>query len=171
MSWEALGALGELVGAAAVVVSLVYLAMQVRAGARATQAETEMEAARMWSEFHARVAHSPDMTRIWDLGHTDPSAMSDRERQRFVWLVAEYFFLVEGLFKQQQRGFLSTGTWSAHERTLAGVLENEIVREWWSSGVSPYGDAFRQHVDRLAEMPIDSQWAYAPLAELGKVEG
>ena len=39
--------------------------------------------------------------------------MSDQDRQRFVWLVAEYFFLVEGLFKQQRRGFLSAGTWSA----------------------------------------------------------
>lgn len=171
MNWEALGAIGEIIGAAAVVVSLVYLAMQIRAGVRATQAETEMEAARMWSEFHARVAHSPDMTRIWDLGHTDPDAMSDQDRQRFVWLVAEYFFLVEGLFKQQQRGFLSAGTWSAHERTLAGLLDNEIVREWWKSGVSPYGEAFRRHVDRLPEVPVDSHWAYSPLSELGRGDG
>ena len=149
------------------VVSLIYLGVQIRAGARAAQAETEMEAARMWSEFHGRVAHSPDMARIWDLGHTDSSDMSDLERQRFVWLVAEYFFLVEGLFKQRERGFISPGTWAAHERTVAGVLENEFVAGWWKSGVSPYSEAFVRHIDSLFEKPVAAKWSYSPLAELG----
>ena len=30
MNWEAIGALGEMIGAVAVVVSLVYLAVQIR---------------------------------------------------------------------------------------------------------------------------------------------
>lgn len=169
MDWGAVGAIGEITGAMAVVVSLVYLGRQIREGARASQAQTELEAARMWSDYHARVAHSPDMTRIWDLGHTKPDAMSDQDRQRFVWLIAEYFFLVEGLFKQKRRGFISPGTWASHERTIAGVLENEIVRTWWDSGVSPFSDVFSRHVNGLIERPLSSTWAYTPLAELGGV--
>jgi hypothetical protein len=169
MNWDAIGAIGEIIGAMAVVVSLVYLGRQIREGARASQAETELEAARMWSDFHARVAHSPDMARIWDLGHTKPEAMTEPDRHRFVWLVAEYFFLVEGLFKQQKHGFISPGTWSAHERTIAGLLQNEIVRKWWNSGVSPFSEAFARHVNGLIESPLPSTWAYTPLTELGGV--
>ena len=33
MNWEALGAMGEIVGVTAVVVSLIYLALQIRANA------------------------------------------------------------------------------------------------------------------------------------------
>lgn len=121
----------------------------------------------MWSEFHARVAHSPDMTRIWNGAHTDPETLSEQDRQRFVWLVAEYFFLVGGLFKQHQRGFLSPGTWKPHERTVVGLLDNDIVRGWWSSGVSPYTAVIAEHVDGLLDSPPASRWAYTPLAQLG----
>jgi hypothetical protein len=167
MNWDAIGAVGEIIGAIAVVVSILYLGRQVREGARATRAETELEAAQMWSEFHARVAHSPDMTRIWDSAHAKPETLSDQDRQRFVWLIAEYFFLVEGLFKQFERGFLSDRTWEPHARTVAGLFENAIVLEWWKSGVSPYTADFVEYVNRMTDIPVDSTWEYTPLAELG----
>lgn len=37
MNWEAISAIGEIVGATAVVVTLIYLAVQVRQGTKATQ--------------------------------------------------------------------------------------------------------------------------------------
>jgi hypothetical protein len=37
MNWDAITAIAELIGAAAVVLSLIYLAIQVRTGARALQ--------------------------------------------------------------------------------------------------------------------------------------
>ncbi len=167
MTWEAVGAIGELVGALAVVVSLVYLAYQVRGAALVARAETELEAARLWSEFHARVAHSPDMARIWDNGHRDADSLSEVERQRFIWLVAEYLFLVEGLYKQWKRGFISDATWQTHERTIVGLLDNPLLRGWWKSGVSPYSDSFIARIDRLLERGVESTWSYTPLAELG----
>ena len=39
MNWEAIGAIGEVVGAAAVVVTLGYLAVQIRANTAALKAE------------------------------------------------------------------------------------------------------------------------------------
>lgn len=168
VDWSAIGAMGEIIGALAVVVSLIYLGRQVREGARATRAETELEAARMWSEFHARVAHSADMATIWDRGHRDPTSLSEHEQQRFVWLVAEYFFLVEGLFKQRQLGFLSDDSWEQHERTLAGLLENQVVKEWWESGVSPYSREFIVHLDSVRAARIEEKWGYTALSDLGR---
>jgi len=39
MNWEALGAIGDFVGAIGVVVTLVYLSLQIRSSARATEAQ------------------------------------------------------------------------------------------------------------------------------------
>jgi hypothetical protein len=167
MSWEAIAAVGEIIGAAAVVVSLVSLGRQVREGARAELASTEMEAARMWSEFHARVAHSPDMARIWDMAHTDHDRLDPAERQRFIWLIAEYFFLVEGLWKQHGRGFLSDDSLRQHAATAIGVLGNPVVREWWASDVSPFSSEFRAFLNTLVDQGIDEEWRYTPLAEFG----
>jgi hypothetical protein len=40
MSWDAIGAIGDFIGGVAVVVSLVYLATQVRHSARITEQNT-----------------------------------------------------------------------------------------------------------------------------------
>ena len=167
MNWEAIGAVGEIIGALAVVASLLYLGRQMREGARATRAETELEAARMWSDFHSRVAHSPDMSSIWDRGHRDSTALTEEDRQRFVWLVAEYVFLVEGLFKQYERGFLSADSWDQHERTLIGLFDNPLVKNWWSSKVSPYSRDFVSHVDLAVGRGAEAKWSYTALGGLG----
>ena len=46
MNWEAIGAIGEIVGAAAVVFSLTYLALQLRANTRTMR--RNMPSCRQW---------------------------------------------------------------------------------------------------------------------------
>ena len=43
MDWDAIGAIGELVSAAAVVVSLLYLGVQLRAGSRTSAAAARQQ--------------------------------------------------------------------------------------------------------------------------------
>ena len=50
LNWEAIGALGEIISAAAVVVTLVYLAGQVRQATRATQAASFQAASALEQE-------------------------------------------------------------------------------------------------------------------------
>jgi hypothetical protein len=37
MNWDAVGAIGEIIGAVAVIAALIYLAIQIREGARASR--------------------------------------------------------------------------------------------------------------------------------------
>lgn len=53
MNWEAIGAVGEIVGAIAVVVTLVYLTNQVRRGTAATQPATVQSAAALDQDFRS----------------------------------------------------------------------------------------------------------------------
>ena len=166
MNWTAIGTVAEVVAAVAVVVSLVYLAAQIRQSTKSVRAATEMEAASHWSQLHSRVAHSPDMSRIWDVGHTDPDQLTAQEQQRFIWFVCEYFFLVEGLYRQYDHGFLSESSWTAHETTLLGLLQNDLLMRWWKSGVSPFSRDFVAHVNRAASLDRGDGWSYSKLAEL-----
>jgi len=100
-------------GVILIIVSLIYLAIQIRQNTSTIKAATELETGRMWSELHARVANSPDMADIWDKGLTEPDSLSATEKRRFIWFVAEYFFVVENhsfLLQNQVRiGLLFAG--------------------------------------------------------------
>lgn len=166
MSWDAVAASAEAIGAIAVVWSLIYLAIQIRQNTETVKASTELETSKLWTDFHARMAQSADLTRIWDQGFTAPDTLSPDDKRRFIWIVSEYFFLVEGLYRQHVRGFLSGSSWRQHERTVIGVLRNEIVGNWWKSGVSPFSTEFRTHIERAFERGHDDAWTYVRLADL-----
>ena len=51
MNWEAIGAIGEIVGAMAVVLSLIYLAIQVRQNSNMARAESQLRLLANFREF------------------------------------------------------------------------------------------------------------------------
>jgi len=165
MTYQDWGAVGELIGGFAVVITLVYLALQIRQNTETVRATTELETGRLWSELHARVAHSADMADIWDKGHTRPSELTDTEKRRFIWFIAEYFFLVENLYRQREIEFLSLESWKQHERAVAGLLLNPTLAAWWESGVSPFSEEFVAQVNRAREELGDAVWSYTPMTE------
>ena len=63
MNWDAIGAIGEVFGGAVVVVTIVYLAIQIRQNRQAVQAETEFQAAIQLSRMTQRVADDKDLQR------------------------------------------------------------------------------------------------------------
>lgn len=75
MNWEAIGAVGELVGALAVVASLVYLALQIRHSARLAQVQIDQaEAAALQAQMD-RVMEYPEVGIKISHGVSDPEAM------------------------------------------------------------------------------------------------
>ena len=164
---QLLGNYGEFVGAIAVVLTLGYLAVQIRQNTQATSAASEIETGRMWTEFLARFAESEDLAEIWDKGHTKEDELSPPEKRRFIWICAEYFSTVENLYRQRNLNFVSHETWSQHEAATAGMLGNPLVARWWVDGVTPFSPSFRATIDRArSELGDDAVWHYTPLAEL-----
>ena len=78
MNWEAIGAIGEIVGAAAIVVTLIYLATQTKHARQTTQSDMYQRRAEVRAARHDQLAQShPEFHRLWsefrrELQRTDP---------------------------------------------------------------------------------------------------
>jgi hypothetical protein len=83
VNWEAAGAIGEIVGAAAVVVSLVYLASQIRTQNREARAASVHQVMHEYSNSISRL-HEPAMADLWVAAIEDFGSLSSSERLRFV---------------------------------------------------------------------------------------
>jgi hypothetical protein len=68
MNWDAIGAIGETVGAVAVVISLVYLAIQMRSQNRETRLSTINSSLTTWNSLMAMVAENSELADIWNRG-------------------------------------------------------------------------------------------------------
>lgn len=85
MNWEAIGAVGEILGAAGVIATLVYLAVQIRQNTRSNQANRLNEIAREFGERHMVVASNSELPRIAALCREDRSAeIAEEDQERIL---------------------------------------------------------------------------------------
>jgi len=83
LSWEAITAIAELVGAVAVVVSLVYLAVQIRQSGKIGRLAAHQGVSDSISAAVEPFYSDDEMSRIWNLAATDPERLSPAEQERF----------------------------------------------------------------------------------------
>jgi hypothetical protein len=92
VNWDALGALGEIVGAAAVVITLVYLAVQTRQNTEAVRhafARGVMEDANAW---RFKIVENPDVSELFRNGLRDPESLDANDKYRFRMLLDALLF-------------------------------------------------------------------------------
>jgi hypothetical protein len=151
MNWDAIGAIGEVLGALVVVITLGYLAIQIRQGINSVQGATELEASKQFTDWHARITNSIELRTVWDKVAGGES-LSDVERVQYMWLISELFFMIEGFFRQYRRGLISKSSWEPLEMSVIAALKIDQVSTWWEAEISPLSGEFRDHVNEARKM-------------------
>lgn len=83
MNWDAIGAIGEICGAAAVFASLIYLAIQIRQNTKSNQASAVDAAMSGYAQIN-QVLTDPLVASVYRRGNIDPSSLSDDELVQFL---------------------------------------------------------------------------------------
>jgi hypothetical protein len=92
MNWEAIGAIAELLGATGVVISLVYLGVQVKA-ARDTSKKLALQSSyQNFGKIRQSLFESAELSRIFLSGLESPNELTQSESFRFM-AMSETMFL------------------------------------------------------------------------------
>ena len=81
MNWNAIGAAAEFIAAAGVIISLAYLAIQVRMYSADTRHGSIDRLVEIWSTYIGAVADHRDLALVWAKGYRDLSALDTAERR------------------------------------------------------------------------------------------
>ena len=153
MSWQDLGSIGELVSAVAVVVSLVYLAFQIRQNTSQIDQNTKAAQATALdsSITHAMVARqaifeNEDVARIFHQGSIDPESLSEEELLRYRLIIHNVLWSIWNLQSQAQAAELSAETWQAQIAILRRLLSSKGTRWFWTNYGEEFGTSFREVV-------------------------
>jgi len=116
MSWEAMGALGEIVGAGAVVASLIYLTTQLRQTNTLARAAAYEAIGSRFSDLWMTMALDPEwaeITRRWSsdpLTAEDLEGLSETEKHRMVSFFVAQHRQFESTWRQVGLGLIDTST-------------------------------------------------------------
>lgn len=165
MNWEAIAAVGEMIGATAVVVSLVYLAVQIRQNTRQVQEQTRSHHLASLSsvgqgflEFRASISRNQQTASVWVRGNEDLSSLPKEERQQFDYLAVEFFWSLAMMWLYVQQGVFESDLFD-HSRKNIPVYAGPGLKEWWQTSPHKreYPAAFLPEVDEMFQHPLGSR--------------
>src|SRR5947208_14975064 len=83
INWDCMSAISQLVGSIAVVLSVLYLALQVHRSTRVARLATQDAAATALRDVTKPFMENAELERIWRIGLEDIGTLSVEERTRF----------------------------------------------------------------------------------------
>ena len=87
MNWDAIGAVGEILGAIAVVATLIYFGRQLSQANRISTVTGARELQQMYTHVYTMIATNSEMTRMHDPNYTVQSAEEQEQIDSFVPLL------------------------------------------------------------------------------------
>jgi hypothetical protein len=155
MNWEAIGAIGEIAGALAVIATLGYVAIQIRQNTAALNSSSRQ--ALVDNDRYSLIAALENADLLEKLGREEPLSPQDQIRYTSIWVLdlrnreLEYF--------QYKAGALDEAAWTSYQQTLHYTFGTERDRLWWAK-------VGRESFDRDFVAMVDEFIADAPLNNL-----
>ena len=127
MNWEAVGAIGEIVGAAGVVATLGYLAVQIQRSAKSTNTAAFQETVRSAQDLSSLVAQDGELARLLVAGSQNRGELSTEDRLRFHSFWTAMFTILEMSFHYRKNGMLESEVFESQSHDLVTYLQNPGV--------------------------------------------
>lgn len=149
MNWDAIGAIGEILAAVAVIATLIYLAIQIRQNSQAVQISALRDTTQQWNQWSEVLATSPQLADIVVRGNKSYKLLSEVEAMQYGAYVQMFFDCAESyrslVFEHQVQKDID-------------VLEMIVGRricvpgfaEWWSQNHVDYSSEFVDWINGLA---------------------
>jgi len=149
MNWEAIGALGELAGATAVVLSLVYVAIQIRDNTRSQEAATYHTMISAKNQVNLQISTSNDAPLILLKGSRDYLGLEIEERHRFNLLMRSILGVCEDIFVQYSKGLADIQDHDINMAMVRDLLKQQGIEEWLSRNRHLFRKGFLSEIDAI----------------------
>jgi hypothetical protein len=151
MNWEALGAIGEIVGAVAVIATLGYLAVQIRQNTQTVRLAALDSQQQYGASLRGQVIGNADVARIWRLGLQDYNSLGEDDQVRFRFLMYNTFFSHEFRFDHRRHGLIEPEFRERDDELLRFYFAQPGVRQWWETGKARFTRSFVEHATTLMQ--------------------
>ena len=151
MNWEAISAIGQIIGALSVVISLIYLARQVGSSARETRIASVRASADRFIRLLQLLAERPDLCDLFYRGNRDFKSLERVEQGRLASLYHQMLRIYEEAYYGQLEGQLDERVWRDVNVTMREVIASPGVQTWWRGRSHGFNEDFAKHIDQLQQ--------------------
>jgi len=148
MNWEALSAIADLVGVALVIVSLIYLATQIRQSNQMALAESERELLENWANAVTGISVDDRTTDIFLRGLDDFDSLSNVEKMRFSVIMQRMINTYISSVRMDSKSLVDSQEVVIFGDICLAMILTPGGRQWWNI-IGPYFTVHDQINERI----------------------
>lgn len=152
MTIQDLGSLGELIAAIATVITLAYLAMQIRQSAKATRQAAVHSGVESGLAVRLELIGKPEVAALYLKGLADHQSLSREDLLRFSMLMLSIFENLREIFEQYRRGDTDQANWQSNGALFSWLLSQPGGKWAWkryAKDHAEFGEAAEAFLERL----------------------
>ena len=134
MSLDQLSNLAQIVGSVGVIVSLLFVASQIKQNTRALERNEHNSTMSQWTVIRQAIATDRDIADLMTAGLSGERVLDAADQLRLEQMLQEYAWASFHIWDRTQRGVFAKGTFEA----TAGMMMCDLLRTarggaWWQS--------------------------------------
>ena len=147
-SLDSAAKIAEVVGAAAVIIGLVFVGVEIRENTVAQQFSATQT---LVSEYNSAVSaiNDREFVCIYIRAGNDFIGLSQSDKIRFSILMQPVFRTFEQLHYSDLKGTIDVNVYSGFERQFAAMMRLPGNQQYWEARRSWFGETFQEYTDRI----------------------
>lgn len=161
MSLEQLGIVAQIVGAIAIIITLIYLSIQVKDSARASRAAAVTDATTAMQAFYQELGSNPATSKLFLDGLTKPDTLSQESQYQYLMMMHSCFLGFQRSFFLAREGTLDVALRDSIGTAMHAANHLPGMHFYWRQRKSYFQPEFIAWVEGLlARAPLSDMDAY-----------
>ena len=165
MSLSDLSSIGSLVSGVGVMISLIYLSLQIRQSSRNQQATIHHDRVARMQEWSASISSNRESMDCWIRGNAGDNTLDSNQTCRYGLLVFADMLLFQEYFHQRREGMLNAARYSTNLRILRSQCPELGFRAAWQTMIPLFEPRFVASVNQMMQEfpPTENADWFAPV--------
>jgi hypothetical protein len=149
MDWAKAANIATVVGSIVVVVSVVFIWIQLRLQTKLTRIANTQALVDLSSPFNLELIKDPAMSALWIKGSKDYGSFDEVRKYQYKSLLIWWLIFQENIFYQNQQGLLDKKIYASWDYDLRSFVTQQDLGERWDELKDAFQAEFRDYVTSL----------------------
>ena len=149
MDWNTVNVVAEVIGSIGVILSLIYLAKEVKRGAknlRTSMRDSTFHSLMEWNYF---IMSDPDLAWVFQQGCENIESLGVKERARYVHVMYSFFKMFENIYLHYSDKSIDNSVWEHNRKILESYVVTKGAQHYWNKRKAIFDPQFQMYFDKI----------------------
>jgi hypothetical protein len=147
MSFELISLIIEILSAIAVVVTLIYVAKQLKQNIEMMKTSASSERVQRDSEIASIMIENKDFSKIWLQSHEDFDNLDEADKNRIIFFERRAIIHWANMYQTRMKGLLPDTNWNELKWLIQKIGMNQGLRQAWNIFKNSFENGFQIFIE------------------------